>query len=154
MAAASTFSAGKLLFLVGNGEDPEVFTEPCAVLTASMTINKELTDTLIPDCADPDAIGWIQRDAISNSMNFSLEGLATKEAVATFSDAVMGAGPINCRIQLVGGGSGGATPDYRWSGAFQFASLEMGRSRGEKITFTVDIQSDGIVTAASVAALA
>lgn len=153
MAAASTFSAGKLLILVGDGGGTEVFAEPCAILEATMTLNKETTDTLIPDCADPDAIGWIERDAISHSMSLSITGLATNAGVDTLNDIVMAAASRNMRIQLVGGGSGGATPDFRWSGAFHVTSLELGRARGEKITFSAEIVSDGAITAASVAAL-
>jgi hypothetical protein len=119
-----------------------------------MTINKELTDTLIPDCADPDAIGWINRDATSVSMSISFEGQATKTGVATLEAIARGTASRNMRVQFVGGGSGGATPDYRWSGAFHVSSFELGRSRGEKITFTAEMQSDGEIAAASVAALA
>lgn len=153
MAAASTFSAGKLLLLVGDGGGTEVFAEPCAILEASMTINKDLSDTLIPDCADPDAIGWIQRDATSVSMSVSFSGLATSAGVAALEAIARGTASRNMRIQLVGGGSGGGTPDYRWSGAFHMSSFEMGRTRGEKLSFSAELVSDGEITAASVAAL-
>lgn len=153
MAAASTFSAGKLLLLVGDGGGTEVFAEPCAILEASMKINKDLSDTITPDCSDPDAVGWIERDATSVSMAVSFSGQATQAGIAALEAIARGTASRNMRIQFVGGGSGGATPDYRWSGAFHINSFELGRKRGEKLSFSAELVSDGEITAASVAAL-
>ncbi len=153
MAAAATFSAGKLLILVGDGGGTEAFTEPCAILNATMTLSKELSEQVIPDCADPDATGWVERDAISHSMSLSFDGLATNAGLAALNTIMMGTASRNMRVQFVGGGSGGATPDYRWSGAFHITSLEITRTRGERLSFSAEIVSDGTVTAASVAAL-
>ncbi len=153
MAKAITFSAGKILLLVGDGEDPEVFTEPCATLGGTISFENELSETLVPDCADPDATGWMERDPISSSMSVSFKGLATAEGVTMMSTAVVNSERKNMRIQLVGGGTGGGTPDLRWSGAFRVSKFEMERERGEKLTFSAEFLSDGVITQASVAAL-
>jgi hypothetical protein len=153
MAAATTFSAGKFLLLVSDGGGTPVFAEPCAILEASMTINKELADTLIPDCDNPDLVGWIDRDAQSNSMSVKFSGLATGAGVRALDAIALSETSRAMRLQLVGAGSGGGTPDYRWSGNFHITSLELGRTRGEKISFSAEMMSDGAITSASVAAL-
>lgn len=154
MAAAQTFSAGKLLILVGDGGGTEVFTEPCAITSATVTLNKELTDTVVPDCADPDASGWVERDPISTSMEVSIEGVLTAVGLTALNTIALATASRNMRVHLVGGGSGGATPDFRWAGAFHITSLELGRERGNRLSFSASIVSDGTITAASVAALA
>lgn len=153
MAAASTFSAGKFLLLIGDGGGSEVFAEPCAILTAEMTLSKETTDVVIPDCADPDAVGWTQRDATALSASISGEGLATATGVAALDAIAIATASRNMRFQLIGGGSGGGTPDRRYSGAFHLTSFTLGRQRGEKISFSFEAVSDGEVAVANVAAL-
>lgn len=153
MAAASTFSAGKLLLLLSDGGGTPVYAEPCAILEASATINKELADTLIPDCSDPDAIGWLERDAQSVSMSVKFSGLATATGVRALNEIAIGVASRAMRLQLVGAGTGSGTPDFRWSGNFHIGSFEIGRTRGEKISFSVEMDSDGTITAESVAAL-
>jgi Phage tail tube protein len=153
MAAAVTFSAGKLLLLVGDGESSEAFTEPCAITEASITISKELADTIIPDCSDPDAVGWVERDATSNSATISISGMVTSAGNARFNELVLETASANMKPRLVGGGTGSGTPDLQWSGKWHVTSYEFKRARGERLTFSAEIVSDGTITSSSVAAL-
>lgn len=154
MAAAAAFSAGKFIIQIGDAGGTEVFAEPCAVVEGKLAFSKSVSETVLPDCEDPDAPGWTDRDATAFSAEITGSGVATKAGMNTIEAAFLATASRNMRIQHVGGGSGGATPDKRYAGAFHITSLDYDRSRGEKLAFSFTAQSDGAVTITSVAALA
>ena len=65
MAQPTTFSFGKGTIEVGDGETPEVFSKVCGFNSIEMSLKKDTNDTTVPDCDDPDAPAWKQRDVTS-----------------------------------------------------------------------------------------
>lgn len=153
MAAPVTLRFGDGYIELGDGATPtEVFTKVCGFTEIQMTFEKELNDTVVPDCDDPDAPAWTQRDAVSQSASFSCSGVAGVAAIPLMQSAFADGASRNTRIRLVGGGSGGGTPDRLISGKFH-TKYSLSGQRGERWQVEFSGESDGAVTNAAVAAV-
>lgn len=58
MTAAKTLPFSKFLMLLGDGADPEVFAQPCALESRGLKQSATTQDTSSPDCDDEDAPAW------------------------------------------------------------------------------------------------
>lgn len=153
MALPTTFSFGKGVFFLGNGATPtEAFNKICGFESGTLTRTTNTGETTIPDCDNPDLPVPVARDKVSQDWSMEFEGVMAKDAIALLEAAHNATGASNVRLHLVGGGSGGATPDYRWSGPAIIDFTASGQ-RGERWMVTVSAQGAGALTSASVAAL-
>lgn len=143
MAVPTVASGTKLLIKLGDGASPEVFGEPCGLTTKNVTFSKTVNDLDLPDCADPDAISWVAREAQNRSMEISGDGVLDTTVLATWQDWFDSNDATNCQVAVnVATGVGGG----HWAGAFHLTSLGIGGERGQKMTISVTMQSDGAVT--------
>jgi hypothetical protein len=149
MAAPVTarFGAGFIQFETA----PSVFTKLCGFNSIEITLEKELNDTTVPDCDNPDAPAWVERDVVSQSGSFSCEGVAAREALPFIEAATLSALSTNVRIVIAGMGLGGATPNRQYAGRFHVQHALQGE-RGNKWQITVEGESDGAIAVTSVAA--
>lgn len=153
MAAPVTLRFGDGYIEAGDGATPtEVFTKVCGFTEIQLTFEKELNETVVPDCDDPDAPAWTQRDAVSQSMSFSCSGVAAVDALPALQGMFADGASRNLRIRFVGGGSGGATPDRLISGKFH-TKYSLSGQRGERWRVEFSGESDGAVTNTAVAAV-
>jgi hypothetical protein len=130
---------------------PGVFTKLCGFNSIEIPLDKELNDTTVPDCDNPDAPAWVERDVVSQSGSFTCSGVAAREALPFIEAATMSALSFMVRITLAGMGSGGATPNKRYAGRFHTKHTLKGE-RGNKWEIDFSGESDGAITIASVAA--
>lgn len=143
MATPTVASGTKLLVKLGNGASPEVFAEPCGLTTKNFTLNKGTNDIDLPDCDDPDAISWLGREAQNRSAEISGDGVLDTTVLDSYQAWFDSNAARNVQIAInVAAASGGG----HWTGAFHLTSLAIGGERGQKITVSLTIQSDGAVT--------
>ena len=141
MAAPTTNSFANFRVLLGNGATPEVYSAPCGFTSRSFSLTKDLSDVLLPDCADEDAIAWIARDAVSRSGSISGDGLLASESVETWLDAFDASTPTSVKIEMEF-----TSKTVTWTGDFHIDSFEVSGTKGERTTANVSMQSDGALT--------
>lgn len=143
MAQATTRRFSQFKIYIGDGATPEEFVTPCGFNEASFVVSKDLTETTVPDCDDPDAAAWVERDVRSLSASFSGDGVMAMESFPTWRDWSLSSEPKNVRVEIAGTGSQGG-------GYYAFAahleSCEQNGTRGERVTCSVEGQSTGPVT--------
>ncbi|WP_089177254.1 phage tail tube protein [Bosea sp. AS-1] len=142
MAQAQTFRWSGYRVLIGDGASPEVFSSPCGFTERSFSINRELAETLTPDCADEDAPAWMERDVTSQSATISGQGVLETTALPIWIGKLETTESFNARVELWRSGSKVGT----WEGAFALETFETSGTRGERVTVNVTMQSDGAVT--------
>jgi len=134
----------KLLIMVGDGATPEVFTAYCTVNAArSITGEAATNDFNIPDCADPDALGWLVREKVSLSYSLQGAGILNTPDVQVFTDFLADPTSRNCQIVVdVPAADGGVV----FAGPFHMTKFEITGDRGSKMEATINMVSDGEVT--------
>jgi predicted secreted protein len=142
MALATTVPFRYFKVLLGNGATPEVFVAPCGLTANGIAFTKDTNSTVTPDCTNPDAPGWVERDVVSNSAAISGSGVMAEESLSTWWDAYNDDAPIHARVQIdrpapVGG---------YYSGSFHLTRFEEAGTRGNRVSVTIAMESDGAVT--------
>ncbi len=154
MAAPVTARFGAGYIELGDGESSETFTKICGFTQIEITMDPELNDTVVPDCDDPDAVAWVQRDKVSLSASFSAQGVMAKSALPLVESATLDGLSRNVRITIAGMGVGTGSPalvNRRYSGKFHI-NHSLSGERGNKWQITMEGQSDGEIAITSVAA--
>lgn len=139
MALPVTMKYGKFRVLLGNGASPEVFTAPCGFTQKSFTRTKELSDVVIPDCDDPDAMAHTARDARSLSASISGSGVMAKSAYPVWVAAYESSESVNCRIEFEWADDDVTTITQR----FHLSSLELSADLGDRVQISIQMESDG-----------
>jgi hypothetical protein len=139
MAKPTTYKGSALAIKVGNGANPEVFSEPCGLTTKGLNLSKATSDTTVPDCDNPDAPAWTERSVSSLSGTVSGSGVFTLEAAPVWRNFFLSTDSKN--VQIWEGTLG------HWQGKMHMTTLN---KRGEigcgKISNEVEFQSDGELT--------
>lgn len=152
MAAPTTLKFGAGAFYIGDGATPtEVFTKLCGFTEMELTIDKETNDSTVPDCDDPDAAAWTERDVVSLSWSMTFSGVLAKEALPLLEAETLQSDTTNIRLDLAGAGTGAGTPNKRYAGRAHINHSITG-SRGEKWQVEVTVTGDGALTVTNVAA--
>jgi hypothetical protein len=131
---------------------PNVFTKLCGFNSIEISIEKELNDTTVPDCDNPDAPAWVARDVVSQSGSFSCSGVMAKDALPLIEAATLSGLSTATRITIGGMGATGPLPNRRYAGAFHIQHAIQGE-RGNRWEISVEGESDGAITITSVAAV-
>lgn len=146
MAQPTTTRGGKVRVLIGNDADPIVYTAPCGFSSKSITLSKGMEEVNLADCAEPDAVSWLGRDAVSLSMSISGEGVLASESVVTWLDAWESVESVPVKVEIEF-----PTTTYTYTGRAHVESLEMGAPNGRRVTNNVSLQSDGEMVRTSAA---
>lgn len=126
-----------LLIKLGNGAEPQVFTNLCGIKTRSFNLSANSVDTTIPSCTNPG--GPVQktgRPGIS-SRTFSGSGNFVKNAAsATFLNKVRNSEAFEAQVVVPGDGtyegswfatdfqfSGDVEPNMEFSATFEAADV-------------------------------
>ena len=141
-------SGVKLLIMVGQKDGPpETFAAFCTVNAARSVVGEAATnDFNIPDCADPEALGWLVREKVSLQYTAQGAGILNTPDVQEFADWLAEPDPRNCQIIVdVLETDGGVV----FAGMFHLTHFEITGNRGTKMEATLNFISDGeiIVTA-------
>lgn len=142
MATPRTLTFGKMLIEVGDGESPEQFDAPCGLTSKGFNQSATTQETTVPDCDDPDAAAYVERDVESLSSEISGAGVLAMDggegsAFHVWRGWYEGAAAKNVKITLddVDGGY--------YLGAFHLTQFNIGATRGQKVTVDVTMVSDG-----------
>lgn len=145
MAAVNYTRGVKLVLKVGDGESPEVFTALCTInAERGVSFDGQFRDETIPDCADPDLVAWVAREAESLSMSVTGGGMNAKEDNVTLWNWWSSGESKNCQVIL---DDDDAANRITWEGAFKLTQYELSGNRGEKVSSTITLASDGEVEA-------
>lgn len=137
MTQPTTIKGGKVRVLLdptGGG----TYAAPCGFTSKSVTISKGLEEVSLPDCADPDAVPWLGRDAVSLSISINGEGVLAYESAETWLDAVVDPDSVAAKIEIEF-----PAKTYTYTGNVQVETVEMGAPNGRRVTGNISIQSDG-----------
>jgi Phage tail tube protein len=149
MAAVKHARGVQLVLKVGDGAAPEVFTPLCTINAARSIAGEAATnDFNIPDCDNPDLMGWLAREKVSLSYSVNGAGILNTPDVVIFTDWLHDPLPHNCIIVVdVSTADGGV----EFAGAFHLTTFEITGDRGSKMEATIALLSDGEVTVTPVA---
>lgn len=142
MARPETIKFGKFFVRLSDGATPAVFTAPCGFTSKSFTRNKTLNEVQVPDCDDPDAAAWTERDVQSMAATISGSGVLAKAAMPAWEEALESTESVAAQIEFV---YADETSDF-YEGRFHIESLEINGSLGERVQVSVTMQSDGEIT--------
>lgn len=134
MAKATTFRYSQFLILIGDGGSPEVFGDPCGANSRGFNRSFEMNDTNVPDCDDPDALAWLERDVVSASAELPIAGVAADESFDTYDEWAESGESRNVRVEL------GARV---WQGYAKISSINVTGERGQRVNFEATLVSDG-----------
>lgn len=142
MAKPQTVRFGRFFVRLSDGNSPAQFVAPCAFTSKSFSRSKSLGEVTVPDCDDPDAPAWTERDVQTMSATISGEGVLAKGDVPTWEDALNSVESVEVEIELEY--PGGDSDIY--TGRFHMESLEISGTLGERVTISATMQSDGEIT--------
>jgi hypothetical protein len=145
MAKPTTQRWTKLTIWVGDGGSPEDFNKyVCGLTTKSFTLQGQTSDTVVPDCDDPDQPAWIERVMRSLSSSVAGAGVMAEENRDFFADWMLSGASKNCRIAVDG------TDAIYFAGAYLLTKFELtGNESDGKINVSLAFDSDGEVTRAT-----
>jgi len=135
----------KLLIEFGDAASPEVFSRACTINTSQdFTIEATTTDATEPNCADPDAPGWVLRSIDTLSANINGAGTMDPVSYGTLRELMLAGAPFNVRVTLDGltAIQGGG----HYEGKYVITNLGIDKEGKGYVTATVALQSDGEVT--------
>jgi hypothetical protein len=121
--------------MVGDGETPETFTDPCGLTSKGFTRTANLNDTNVPDCDNAELPAWLGRDVVSYQGAISGNGVVAQESLMVWEDWWLSAEVRNVRIQLGN--------DQVWMMTAKLQEYAVTAERGEKVNMAVSIVSDG-----------
>lgn len=127
MALATTVKSGRLRVLLGNSANPIVYTAPCALTEKSWTLAKEVTESQVFDCDDPDAGAWVEGDILSRQIRINGGGLLATESLPTWLDAWHSDAPVPARLEIQTGT--GAFTHY--TGLIHVTNIELVGNRAD-----------------------
>lgn len=141
MAQPTTLSFSNFKVLIEHTAGSGTYTAPCAFTSRSLTLSADLVDTTVPDCDDPDAAVYVERQASTLSAQVQGQGLL---AMADLDEWRAFVGQTkNCRVQF---NASGANNGGYYQGAFILSSLELGAERNQKTTISITLSSTGALT--------
>jgi hypothetical protein len=139
MTIATTYPFSKFLVKIGDGNTPEVFTDPCGLTSKGFTRTANMNDTNVPDCDNPDAPSWLGRDVVSYQGAIAGNGVVALESFDIWEDWWNAATTRNVRIEL------GSPPINAWIMPAKMQEFAVTAERGNKVQMAVALVSDGAV---------
>lgn len=149
MAKPTTYK-GSLVAIYLETATPDTFAKPCGLNNVNITFNKSSQDTNVPDCEDPEAPQWVERDVESLDMAVTGEGVLAAEALDTWWDAFASTDTVNARIYV--GGQTDIVNGHFWEGAFHLNSFAVTGQTGQRAQVSISLASSGEVTKTAVTA--
>ena len=132
-----------LLVKIGDGADPEVFTNLCGLNSKSLTINNSSIDVTTPDCTTPEGALWTATLAGLKNLGLSGDGFFEDSVAEARMNTVAMAADNTVNMEIV-------VPDFgTYSGAFRISSLEFGGETEGGVTYSISLESNGTVAYAA-----
>lgn len=99
MARAITETFGQFQILVGDGEEPEVFSVICGLTSKGVQRTASTNTTVVPDCANEDLPGYEEADVASISVSISGSGVWAQQNHEMLMDWFYSAATKNVKIR-------------------------------------------------------
>lgn len=129
-----------MLVKIGDGADPEVFSNLCGLTSKSLTMNNSAIDVTTPDCTTPEGALWTETLAGVKNISISGDGLFEDSAAELRANTIAMANDNIVNMQVV-------VPDFgTYAGAFRIDSLEYGGAAEGGVTYSLSLGSSGVVT--------
>ena len=144
MAQPTTLSFGDFVVKLGDGGSPETFAAPCGFVKESLKLSAQSSDTLVPDCDDPNAAAWTQSSVYGLSAEITGSGVLAMESLATWRAYFLSGASKNVQVLILPGASGGGY----YQGAFVLTDFQSDvdrKSEGGRTQISVTMKSDGAV---------
>ena len=143
MAQPTTLRFSKFKVLIGDGNTPEAFTAPCGFTKKSLKMSAQSSSTTVPDCDDPDAPAWEEKDIVALSASVNGQGVLAMGSLAMWRTWYLSGASRNVRVvyDLTGEEGGGY-----WQGAAILTDLSDDvdmKSEGGRTQRQVSIENDG-----------
>ncbi len=141
MSLAKTLRGTKLLIKVSDGASTPAFVHPCLINTSrGIQFTAEMNEVLVPDCADPDLMAWLEREKKSLSATINGAGVLNTPDTENYFNWFKDADPKACRVEL-SGVTGGANGGGYLSGSFHLSQFEITGDRGDKVQASMSFPS-------------
>lgn len=148
MAAGTSFSGSTALILIGDGATPtEVFAAPCGLTTKGLNRSAETSDTVMPDCNDPSAAAWTERETTSLSWEISGAGTLADESVDIWDAWFTSGVAKNVRVEIYKGPNAGR----KYTGQALLTAYNISAERGSKVQVDVTLSGTGPLVPADIA---
>jgi len=129
-----------LLVKIGDGADPEVFSNLCGLNSKALTINNSSIDVTTPDCSTPGGALWTETLNGLKNVTVTGDGFFEDSASESRMNTVAMAADNSCNFTIT-------VPDFgTYAGAFRIASLEFGGETEGGVTYSLSLESTGAVT--------
>ena len=138
MARPNTLRFGAFKISI-EGDTPGTYTEPCGFTEKSLTFSQSPTEVDLPDCADPDAPGWIGRDPGPMSASVSGSGVFALEAYPVWQGWMITDGGASRNIRVAFDNADGGY----YEGAALMTSLGTSAPFRGRLQASVELVSDG-----------
>ena len=145
MTLAKALKGKSLLIKIGDGATPtEVFAQPCSINSdRGIVFTAETNQTRVPDCDDPELIGWFRREKVAKGATINgagtLHTLDLEDYFNWFDDEA------TRNVEVVLNGVAGADGGGKFSGAFHCTGLEVTGTVGEYTQVSLSLESDGAI---------
>jgi TP901-1 family phage major tail protein len=125
-----------LLIQIGNGLDPEVFTNLCGLTTRSFGLSTNSVETTIPDCENPADPPQRTSEPGINNRTFSGSGAFVKSAnTSAFFNYVVNSEVFNAKVIVPGLGT--------FTGPFFVADFELTGETEGNMQFSATFEPTG-----------
>lgn len=141
MAKPTTFRGTSLLIKIGDGGSPETFDFPCGLTSTGLNRSAETNDVSVPDCEDPDAPAWTEREVSTMAWEASGSGILAAESVPIWDDWHASGLPKNVQVDVGTAGTG-----RRYVGRALLTAYNITGERGSKVQVEVTLSGDGELT--------
>ncbi len=129
-----------LLVKIGDGESSETFANLCGLNSKSLTINNSSIDVTTPDCTTPEGALWTATLAGLKNLSVSGDGFFEDSTAEARMNTVAMSADNAVNMQVV-------VPDFgTYAGAFRISSLEFGGETEGGVTYSISLESNGVVT--------
>lgn len=129
-----------LLVKIGDGADPEVFSNLCGLNSKALTINNSSIDVTTPDCSTPGGALWTETLNGLKNVTVTGDGFFEDSASESRMNTVAMAADNSCNFTIT-------VPAFgTYAGTFRIASLEFGGETESGVTYSLSLESTGAVT--------
>lgn len=143
MTKPTTLRWTKLSIWPGDGASPEDFTSKvCGLISKGFSLTAQTSDSVVPDCDDPDLPAWTERVVRALSGGVTGAGLMAEETFAFWRDWFLAGTSKNVRIVV----DLATTPGY-FACAMVLTKFDLtGNETDGKVQISLALDTDGAVT--------
>lgn len=141
MAKPTTYKGSLVAIYLEDPSSAGTFLKPCGLNQHSVQFTKNAQEVNVPDCDDPEAPQWVERDVESLDFSASGEGILAAESVEAWFDYFNQTDSILARIYV--GSPSDTANGYYWEGRVHLTNFTIEGTTGTRATVSIEMASDG-----------